>query len=529
MRPIGRTLVISLSVVPLGVSLLFATPASAQPDPQVEPTNEVTASVPAPARALAESDPDSPAPTETPVDTGDLEQDEADDNLVPQPAASSDAEAQVHGERAVATQSDVSPNWGRFAELGGAARLGTPVADEEVRSDGIRILRFPNAALITGPKTGTRLVEGAILERYLLIGGPDSSLGLPITDEVPGGRGSRAVLFEHGRIYTAAGVGTYELQGAILNRFLALNGEHGLLGLPTSAEVAGHNGSRIQTFQGGRVYWTAPFGAHEVYGAILVKYDRIGGEASPLGPPKSGEVAGPAGTRMSYFQHGHIYHGSTGTHEVFGAILMRYLAEGGPAGQLGLPTSGEEGWDYGRISRFQYGTITWNAFNGDVRTNYAINPRMLIHPRTGVPFNANVSRWAPTVVKALTDNGLSTNYTPGVLAQIQQESGGNPNAVNTWDINWQNGYASFGLLQTIAPTYQSFAPPGQRGTVTWINVNGRSQRYVPEMVMPYNNIYAGINYAKTRYGLSRLNAWNSGYNYAYGEDSVPEARLSTPE
>ena len=130
-------------------------------------------------------------------------------------------------------------------------------------------------------------------------------------------------------------------------------------------------------------------------------------------------------------------------------------------------------------------------------------------------FSPQVAQWGPTVAQALADLGLDQRYVYGVLRQIRQESGGNPNAVNNNDSNWAAGYASFGLLQTIAPTYQSFAPPGQRGNVTWVTVNGRSQRFVPEMVMPYNNIYAGVNYATYRYGVGKLEAWNSGYNQAY--------------
>jgi uncharacterized protein with LGFP repeats len=534
LRPIGRTLAVSLST--LGMSLALVAPATAQTNPEPVPATPEPTAASSPSSSPTDvagqiTEPETITPTTTPKpgypsDSDVFGSESIESSPAPggeSPVATPTHDTRVHGEEAEAAQTLASPNWVRYGALGGAARLGEPIGPELVGSSGARMLQFANAALISGPNTTPRLLEGSILGRYLEIGGLDSVIGLPITDEVAGGRGSRAVLFERGRIYSSPATGTHEVYGAILQRYLALNAEHGTLGLPTTSEVSGGANTRIQSFQGGRMYWTAPFGAHEVYGAILVKYDRIGAENSPLGPPKTGEVSGPAGTRMNQFKGGHIYHGGTGTHEVFGAILMRYLAEGGPAGQLGLPTSGEEGWDYGRISRFQYGTITWNSVNGETRTNYSVNPAFLIHPRTGAPFNANVARWAPTVIRALSDNGLPTYYTPGVLAQIQQESGGNPNAVNVWDINWQNGYASFGLLQTIAPTYQSFAPPGQRGVITWRNVNGRNQQFVPEMVVPYNNIFAGINYAKTRYGLSRLNAWNSGYNYAYGQDVIPEA------
>jgi len=530
----------AIVVVPLGASLLVGPAAYANPEPEVEASPGATLSIEQPTESAPVDVAATPEPSMAPADPAPAAPDApaAQAPAAPEAPFSASVEtepnqapvddiATVHGSAAEAPAIPSTPNWLRFFELGGIAALGEPMGPEETYANGTAVLRFANAALYTGRGTGTRLVRGPILERYMALGGHTGPLGLPITDQVNGGRGSQATLFEKGRIYTAAGVGTFEVYGGILSRYLALNNEHGVLGLPTSSETAGAHGSRKQSFQGGRIYWTPSHGAHEVHGAILVKFDQTGADSGPLGPPISGEVAGPAGTRMNHFRNGHVYHGATGTHEVFGAILQRYLAEGGPAGQLGLPISGEEGWDYGRESRFQNGTIRWNAFNGALSVHYAINQSWLYHPRTGRAFPEAVARWAPTVARALQDQGLPTMYVPGVLAQIQQESGGNPNAVNTWDINWQYGYASFGLVQTIAPTYQSFAPPGQRGFVTRINVNGRMQQYVPEMVVPYNNIYAGINYAKTRYGFCganrpcRLEQWNAGRNYAYGEDVLP--------
>jgi len=230
---------------------------------------------------------------------------------------------------------------------------------------------------------------------------------------------------------------------------------------------------------------------------------------------------------MNSFQGGRVYwSAATGAHDVYGGILARYLATGGEAGALGLPTSGETDWPGGRSNAFQNGRITWNASNGS--TNVVLNNANfsnLRHPRTGQPFYPNVIRWAPTVSKALADLGFDQRYIPGVLAQMQQESSGIPDAVNTWDINWQRGYASFGLLQTIAPTYQAYAPPGQRGVLTSKMVNGRAQQFVPEMIVPYNNIYAGINYATKRYGPGKLDQWNAGQNQAYSADPVAVSPL----
>ena len=388
--------------------------------------------------------------------------------------------------------------------------LGLPVADETAGERNSRVSTFQQGRIYYTPGTGAREVYGPILARYLALGGENGGLGLPTSGEVAAGRGGRMNNFQGGRIYHSAATGTHEVYGAILARYLALGADSGGLGLPTSGEVAAGRGGRMNNFQGGRIYYSAATGTHEVYGAILGRYLGLGAENGVLGLPTSGEVAAGRGSRLNTFQGGHIYYSAaTGTHEVYGAILMNYLQAGGPDGRLGLPVSGEIPWDYGRQSRFQGGTITWNAFTGEVRAPFDVDPAVLAQ------FSPQVAQWGPTVAQALGDLGLDQRYVYGVLRQIRQESGGNPNAVNNNDSNWAAGYASFGLLQTIAPTYQSFAPPGQRGSVTWVTVNGRAQRFVPEMVVPYNNIYAGLNYAKTRYGVARFEAWNRGQNYAY--------------
>ncbi|GAA2207387.1 transglycosylase SLT domain-containing protein [Nonomuraea monospora] len=66
---------------------------------------------------------------------------------------------------------------------------------------------------------------------------------------------------------------------------------------------------------------------------------------------------------------------------------------------------------------------------------------------------------------------------------IYHESGGNPGAINTWDINAQNGVPSQGLMQTIPPTFNAHALPG----------HGR-------ILDPVDNIIAGVLYTYSRYG-----------------------------
>ncbi|WP_101783734.1 transglycosylase SLT domain-containing protein [Nonomuraea indica] len=66
---------------------------------------------------------------------------------------------------------------------------------------------------------------------------------------------------------------------------------------------------------------------------------------------------------------------------------------------------------------------------------------------------------------------------------IFHESGGNPSAINRWDINAQNGVPSQGLMQTIPPTFNAHSLPGHK-----------------QILEPVDNIIAGVLYTYSRYG-----------------------------
>jgi hypothetical protein len=76
------------------------------------------------------------------------------------------------------------------------------------------------------------------------------------------------------------------------------------------------------------------------------------------------------------------------------------------------------------------------------------------------------------------------------LRRIQFESGGNPTAVNKYDINWQEGHPSVGLAQVIRGTFQEFA--GQ-----YVNTGPFAYGVSED---PMANVYAGMNYATHVYG-----------------------------
>ncbi|WP_433366045.1 WXG100 family type VII secretion target [Streptosporangium sp. CA-115845] len=66
---------------------------------------------------------------------------------------------------------------------------------------------------------------------------------------------------------------------------------------------------------------------------------------------------------------------------------------------------------------------------------------------------------------------------------IHHESGGNPSAINNWDINARNGVPSQGLMQTIPPTFNAHSLPGHG-----------------KILEPVDNIIAGVLYTYSRYG-----------------------------
>ena len=110
---------------------------------------------------------------------------------------------------------------------------------------------------------------------------------------------------------------------------------------------------------GGNLY-DSPSGTFEVYGAILAKYLELGAASSLLGLPLTSESPCPDGVgRYNHFQGGSIYWTpSTGAHLVYGAIRDRWSEMGWERSYLGYPISDEEGFDEGgRVSAFQGGQV----------------------------------------------------------------------------------------------------------------------------------------------------------------------------
>jgi uncharacterized protein with LGFP repeats len=134
-----------------------------------------------------------------------------------------------------------------------------------------------------------------------------------------------------------------------------------------SALPALRNDVTAQVYAGGHVYSSPETGTHEVHGGILQKYLSLGGP-SFLGYPITDELPTPDGVgRFNHFQFGSIYWTpSTGAYEVHGGIRHEWAAMGWERSVLGYPISDElptpDG--VGRFNHFQFGSIYWTPSTG---------------------------------------------------------------------------------------------------------------------------------------------------------------------
>jgi uncharacterized protein with LGFP repeats len=150
-----------------------------------------------------------------------------------------------------------------------------------------------------------RIEPTPIIARWNRIGGPKSVLGKVKAAEFGVGQDGAAQLFAHGRIYWSPRTPARELYGDILARYRKLDGPDSVLGYPVSNTRRAHDGGRRTVFQRGKIFWSKPFGAHEVYGKILAKYEALGQASGQLGFPTTGVFSVKAGKRVK-FEHGSL-------------------------------------------------------------------------------------------------------------------------------------------------------------------------------------------------------------------------------
>ena len=211
-------------------------------------------------------------------------------------------------------------------------------------------------------------VYGEIGKKYQRLGGPAGWLGQPLNDETgtPDGVG-RYNHFQHGSIYWTPATGAREIHGYIRDKWASMGWERSLLRYPISDERQMDDPrGRFSNFQGGTLFWSARTGAHFLHGAIMPKWISLQGSRGFLGFPVSDETVAPDGTgHFAHFEGGSIYwSASTGAHEVHGFIRDKWAALGWERGRLGYPVSDEFQAGALRRSNFQHGCLQWTAQTG---------------------------------------------------------------------------------------------------------------------------------------------------------------------
>lgn len=205
-------------------------------------------------------------------------------------------------------------------------------------------------------------VCGLIRDKYNALGGPNSFLLFPMTNELtnPDGIGKRTE-FQNGPIYWSPQGGAHP----VVNHFLAAWARHGYensyIGYPTTDEITNPDGiGRRQHFTGSTIYWHLNE-AYSVGGAIADKWHTLGAEQGLLGYPISDERILPDGVgRMNRFQRGVIYwHPTTGAHPIVGNLLRQWSSAGFEQSGLGYPTEDPSETNNGASTQgFQGGFLT---------------------------------------------------------------------------------------------------------------------------------------------------------------------------
>ncbi|BBY29471.1 hypothetical protein GCM10023114_01410 [Mycolicibacterium sediminis] len=234
---------------------------------------------------------------------------------------------------------------------------------------------FAGGRIFFTPDTGARIMQGAILDKYLALGGPgDGDLGFPNIDEGPGrAPGSRNTTFSAADkpvIFWTPDTGAHVVRGAINAAWDRLGGSAAVLGVPTEDEV--YRGDVVsQTFTGGELSWnrvtkaftsTPPELAGQLDGleipgdatsAIAAARRAAGGPLGPLGaaqgPPTS---VGDDGLEQTFAGGKIFYSPGTGAAVITGQVLAKYESVGGPGGDLGFPTADEADGGLAPASRF---------------------------------------------------------------------------------------------------------------------------------------------------------------------------------
>lgn len=223
-----------------------------------------------------------------------------------------------------AVRGAINAAWDRLG--GSAGTLGVPTEDERYDGDVVS-QKFTGGELswntttksfttvpaeladslggLEVPLDATTLINQA----WRSTGGLAGPLGARQGEQSPIGDNGASQGYAGGKIFYTPDTGAYAVTGAILSKYESLGGPTGDLGLPVGAETdGGAPNSRISAFSAPDkpvIFWTPDSGAIVVRGAINAAWQKLGGAAGTLGVP-AGEQSVSGDTTTQNFSGGEI-------------------------------------------------------------------------------------------------------------------------------------------------------------------------------------------------------------------------------
>lgn len=205
--------------------------------------------------------------------------------------------------------------------------------------------------------TATPIAEGLVI--------PPGDTAYQSVSFTPTATGQVGDLSTYYLISTDDGTGAHEVMltgNGVSDPLAVLGALHGgsygtVLGVVASAPFAAGDG-QCQSYTNGYVCVSPTAGQHYLYGPVATRYRAAGGPAGQLGLPTTDLTAlgDGVGSKVDFSGAGaqSIYSTpATGAHIVLGAIKAKWLAMGGPTGPLGYPVTDETATaDGGRFNQF---------------------------------------------------------------------------------------------------------------------------------------------------------------------------------
>jgi uncharacterized protein with LGFP repeats len=207
-----------------------------------------------------------------------------------------------------------------------------------------RYVDYEHGSIYWTVSTGAHAVVGVARSVWMDVGGPRGVLGYPRGERVYDDDGAWIQQFEKGVLGDTTHSATSVLNGVPYRRWRELGAQGGVLGYPMTNRLDRGDGAWVQWFSGGAMADTRHSTTAYTTGELYRRWRDLGEMRGVLGCPVSDPRAGRDGRGTGQtFEHGQLW-GLDGDppHLLTGAVLDRWVADGGETGVWGYPVADPE-------------------------------------------------------------------------------------------------------------------------------------------------------------------------------------------